>query len=184
VTPTGIAVFGSSEPAPGTPLYETARRLGQGLAGAGYLVVTGGYGGVMEGASRGAHDAGGRTLGVACSVFSERRPNRFLTEVIRAGDLLDRTRELIERADGYVILPGKAGTLAELAWLWALDRAGCLARRPVVLLGDPWSPLIELLERNEMLEASQIRRMRLAQTPEEAVRQLDEALRRSTGRGT
>jgi len=53
-----VAVFGSSEPAAGDPLYEAARRVGSLLAGAGYDVVTGGYGGVMEGASRGAVEAG------------------------------------------------------------------------------------------------------------------------------
>ena len=86
-----------------------------------------------------------------------------------ADDLHDPTRELLERASGYVIPPGKAGTLAELALLWALDRAGCLRGRPVVLLGTDWQPLIDLLERSNMLESSQIRHTRLARTPEEAV---------------
>jgi hypothetical protein len=164
-----IAVFGSSEPQPGDPFYEMARRLGILLARAGFVVVTGGYAGVMEGASRGAREAGGRTLGITCTTFAARAPNPYLTDEVRADDLHDRTRELIERASGYVVLPGRAGTLAELALLWALDRAGCLRGRPVVLLGTDWRPLIDLLERNEMLESSQIRQTRLARTPEEAV---------------
>jgi len=165
----GIAVFGSSEPQPGDPLYETAHRLGSLLARARFVVVTGGYGGVMEAASHGAHEAGGRTLGVTCTTFSAREANPYLTDEVRANDLHDRTRELIERASGYVILPGKAGTLAELALLWALDRAGCLRGRPVVLLGTDWQPLIDLLERSNMLESSQLDHTRLARTPEEAV---------------
>jgi uncharacterized protein (TIGR00725 family) len=164
-----IAVFGSSEPQPGDALYKTAYRLGTLLARARFVVVTGGYGGVMEGASQGAREAGGRTLGITCTTFAARAANPFLTDEVQANDLHDRTRELIERASGYVILPGKAGTLAELALLWALDRAGCLRGRPVVLLGTGWQPLIDLLERSNMLESSQIRHTRLARTPEEAV---------------
>lgn len=164
-----IAVFGSSEARPGEPLYETARRLGALLARARFVVVTGGYGGVMEGASHGAREAGGRTMGITCATFSARDPNPYLTDEMRADDLHDRTRALIERAVGYVILPGKAGTLAELALLWALDRAGCLQGRPVILLGMDWRPLIELLERSKMLESSQILHTHLVRTPEEAL---------------
>jgi uncharacterized protein (TIGR00730 family) len=164
-----IAVFGSSEPQPGDALYKTAYRLGTLLARARFVVVTGGYGGVMAGVSQGAREAGGRTLGITCTTFAARAANPYLTDEVQAHDLHDRTRELIERASGYVILPGKAGTLAELALLWALDRAGCLGGRPVVLLGTGWQPLIDLLERSNMLESSQIRHTHLARTPEEAV---------------
>jgi uncharacterized protein (TIGR00725 family) len=181
-TSTAIAVFGSSEPRPGEESYRTAYRLGRLLARAHYEVITGGYGGVMEGASRGAREAGGRAIGVSCAIFTDREPNAYLTDVVHAADLYERTRELIERAHGYVVLPGKAGTLAELAWLWALQRAGCLEWRPVVLLGSPWNSLIDLLERCDMLEPPQIRATRLARTPEETVEWLAAHLDRPEGR--
>lgn len=53
-----IAVFGSALPLEGSAAYEEARLTGQLLARAGYVVLNGGYGGVMEGASRGAREAG------------------------------------------------------------------------------------------------------------------------------
>jgi uncharacterized protein (TIGR00730 family) len=176
-----IAVFGSSEPRPGDSLYDTAYRLGTLLARARFVVITGGYGGVMEGASHGARDAGGRALGITCATFAAREANPYLTDEIRARDLHDRTRELIERAGGFVVLPGKAGTLAELALLWALERAGCSRGRPVVLLGADWQPLIDLLERSNMLESAQIAHTRLARTPEEAVGLLGAISRRTDG---
>ena len=169
----GIAVFGSSEPLPGDPAYLTAQHLGRLLAQRSWVVVTGGYGGVMEAASRGAREAGGRTLGVTCEIFAEREPNPYLTIRVPTADLFDRTRELIDRSIGYVVLPGKAGTLAELAWLWALDRAGCLEQRPVVLLGSGWESLLDLLEREGMLEPRQIGLTRLASTPEAAVQWME-----------
>ena len=175
----GIAVFGSSEPVEGDPLYEQARRLGRLLAEAGHQVVSGAYGGVMEAASRGAVDAGGRTLGVACEIFDWRSPNDYLSEVLLTSDLFDRTRELVERSRGFVILEGKAGTLAELSFLWALQRAGCLGPRPVVLLGGRWKGLLRHLETEGMLEPSQLESSPVADTPEAAVALLGRVLETS-----
>ncbi len=130
-----VAVFGSADPQEGDSLYELAREVGGCLVAAGYGVVTGGYGGVMEGASRGAAEAGGAAVGVTCANFLGRTPNRFLTETREENDLVARTGALVEAACGYIVLHGKSGTLAELTLVWALHRAGSLGRRPVVLWG-------------------------------------------------
>ncbi len=58
-----VTVFGSSRPKEGDAGYAEARELGYALAAKGFVVCTGGYGGVMESASRGAKDAGGRSKG-------------------------------------------------------------------------------------------------------------------------
>ena len=176
-SPDGIAVFGSSEPAPGDPLYERAFRLARLLAEAGYRVVNGGYGGVMEASTRGARSAGGPVLGVVCSIFKDRQPSAQLTEVVETPDLFSRTRELIRRSAGFVVLDGKAGTLAELTMLWAMHRAGCLYGRPVILLGTRWKGLLEQLERAGMVDSPQLDLVDLVEEPEQAV----EALKRATG---
>ena len=164
-----IAVFGSSEPVPGDALYETARRLGALLADSGWDVVTGGYGGVMEAASRGAGERGGPVCGVLCSIFADRRPNPWVSVPVDTPDLHERTRRLVELSHGYVVLHGKSGTLAELTLLWALHRAGQLGPRPIVLLGEAWAPLLQHLERWGMLEPAQRAVTLLADTPERAV---------------
>ena len=173
-----IAVFGSSEPAPGEPLYEQARELGGLLAGAGFVVVTGGYAGVMEGVSRGARENRGSTLGVICETFGHRTPNRYLDRSISTPDLYLRQKELVERSRGYVVLEGRAGTVSELALLWALHRAGCLGRRPVILLGRYWKEFLNVLQGHGTLERAQLEITRLVNTPREAV----EVLQRSAGR--
>lgn len=175
-TPDGIAVFGSSEPEPGDPLYEQAFELGRRLALAGHRVVNGAYGGVMEAASRGAAEVGGTSLGVACSIFDRRGPNAYLSEVISTPELFSRTRELVEHASGFVVLHGKAGTLAELTLLWALHRAGCLERRPVVLLGGRWGSLLAHLEREDLVDPAQLKLNQVVETPEQAVEALERAL--------
>jgi hypothetical protein len=171
-----IAVFGSSEPTEGHPLYEEARRVGALLAMAGYDVITGGYSGVMEGASRGAVEGGGGAIGVTCTVFSGRDPNRFLTERRETGDLVSRTGALVDAASGYVVLHGKSGTLSELTLLWALHRAGSLGPRPVVLLGDAWRPFLHHLVKGGMIEVDQLAITRVAEGPEDAVGLVDRFL--------
>jgi len=171
-----VAVFGSSEPGPADPLYQLAQRVGELLAGAGYDVITGGYGGVMEGASRGAVEAGGRAVGITCAIFAGRSPNRYLTERCETPDLLSRTGALIGAARGYVVLQGKSGTLAELTLLWALHRAGSLGPRPVILLGDAWRPFLHHLVKGGMIEVEQLAITRVAEGPEDAVSLVDRFL--------
>ena len=171
-----VAVFGSADPPAGDPLYELARRVGQRLAAAGYGVLTGGYGGVMEGASRGASEAGGIAVGVTCASFSGRTPNRFLTETRETPDLVTRTGVLIDAACGYIVLHGKSGTLAELTLVWALHRAGSLGPRPVVLLGDAWRPFLHHLVRGAMIESDQLAITRVADGSEDAVAELERFL--------
>jgi uncharacterized protein (TIGR00730 family) len=171
--PASIAVFGSSEPGEGAPLYEEARRVGALLASAGYGVVRGGYGGVMDGASRGAVESGGTALGVVCDVFGGRPASRHLTETVATPNLFERTRTLVDRSDGFVVLHGKSGTLAELAWLWALHRAGCLGRRPVILLGGGYRSLLRHLVQSGMIESEQFDITRVVDSPEEALQVLE-----------
>jgi len=174
--PSLVAVFGSADPPEGDPLYECARRVGGLLVAAGYGVVTGGYGGVMEGANRGALEAGGASVGITCATFSGRTPNRFLSELREEADLVSRTGTLVRSARGYIVLHGKSGTLAELTLVWALHRAGSLGRRPVVLLGDAWRPFLHHLVRGAMIEDDQLAITRVAVEPEDAVMELDRFL--------
>jgi uncharacterized protein (TIGR00730 family) len=173
-----IAVFGPSSAEPGGAIYENARRAGQLLAERGLALICGGYGGTMEAACRGAQEAGGRTIGVTCEIFRDREPNGYLAEIVPTRDLYERTRELVERAHAYLVLPGSSGTLAEVAFLWALDRAGCLGERPVILLGDAWRPVLRQLTQSCMIEGRRLEITFVVETPEQA---LDELCRRLCG---
>jgi len=147
------------------------------LARSGFLVVNGGYGGVMEAASRGAREAGGRSVGVITAAFSRPPGNPYLDEVHREPDLYSRTRRLIELGHAFIILRGKSGTLAELAFLWALNRGGLLPSTRVVLLGDFWRKVLHCLEDLQMVETEQLQITRIARTPAEAVEMVASFLR-------
>ena len=166
-----ITVFGSSRPAPGSVEYETARQLGAALAGAGFVVATGGYGGTMEGVSRGAREAGGHAIGVTAAVF--RSPaNAWVEEEIRVETWQERLFKLIELGAGYVVLPGGTGTLVELAVVWEWLNKGFLREKPVVILGDYWQPVVSAIPAAELRLNPLLR----AATPEEALSLLRQRL--------
>ena len=144
-----ITVFGSSRPRAGDPQYAAAQSLGAALAAQGFTVCSGGYGGVMEAVSRGAKDAGGRTLGITASFFRA-RVNKWVDEEIRMKTWQERLFELVKRGHGYVVCPGGTGTLVELAVVWEMLNKGAMARRPLVALGEFWQPVIERVREVEL----------------------------------
>ena len=135
-------VFGSSRPSDGEPDYAEARELGWALAAKGFTVCSGGYSGVMEAVSRGAKDAGGRTLGVTSKFFG-RDPNRWVDDVIQVNTWQERLFSLIERANCYVICKGGTGTLVELSVVWEMLNKGVMKRKPCVAIGEFWRPIVE-----------------------------------------
>lgn len=168
--PAPIAVFGSSEPLPGSAAYEEAREIGRLLGEGGFAVINGGYGGVMEASARGARRAGVPTIGVTVAAFTRRsRANPFIDKEFRERDLYDRTRRLIEEAAAFVVLPGRAGTLAEVTFLWALARAGLLGSKPIVLVGPLWRKIVQSLQDLDILGEPELRATSLANSPAEAV---------------
>ncbi len=166
-----ITVFGSSRPEPGSEAYETARRLGELLARAGFTVATGGYGGAMEGVSRGANEARGHVIGVTAEAFRS-AANTWVSEEIRVKTWQERLFKLVELGAGYVVLPGGTGTLVELSVVWEWINKGFLRVKPLVILGDFWLPVVRVIPASE-LRLNPILR---AATPEEAVSRLGEAL--------
>jgi len=137
-----ITVFGSSRPGEGDGDYAEARVLGKALAARGFAVCSGGYGGVMEAASRGAKDAGGKTYGVTAEFFA-RKANAWVDVEVRKKTWAERLFALIEMADGYVVCRGGTGTLVELAVVWEMLNKSVMRDKPVAVLGDFWQPILE-----------------------------------------
>ncbi len=128
-----VALFGSSRAAPGSEAYARALAFGRAIAEEGFALVTGGYGGVMEAASRGAKEAGGLVIGVtAPPVFPGRGgANPFLDLELPSPSLPARIGRMLDLAAAAVALPGGVGTLAEIALAWNLAYVDRLAgRRP------------------------------------------------------
>ncbi len=145
-----MAIFGSSRVEPGSPEWTAAEETGAACARAGLGVVTGGYGGVMEAASKGASLAGVTVVGViAPALFPSRSgANRYVDEVVVAESIAARIDTLTAMALGIIVLPGSIGTAAELLVAWNINdierrRGG--ARKPTVAVGPGWDELARLL---------------------------------------
>jgi uncharacterized protein (TIGR00730 family) len=148
-----ITVFGSSRPREGDTTYIEAMALGAALAESGFIVCSGGYAGVMEAVSRGAKDAGGRTLAVTAKFFAA-KANRWVDDEIRVQTWQDRLFELIRRGHGFIACTGGTGTLVELAVVWEMLNKGVMKKKPLVVLGEFWQPVIERVREVELAHNS------------------------------
>jgi uncharacterized protein (TIGR00730 family) len=148
-----ITVFGSSRPRPGHAHYSEAQELGAQLAAKGFAVCSGGYAGVMEAVSRGAKEAGGRTLAVTAKFFRA-QANQWVDEEIRVDTWQERLFELINRGNGFVVCPGGTGTLVELSVVWEMLNKGVMARKPIVALGGFWRGVVDCVREVELADDS------------------------------
>jgi len=107
-----ISVIGAGDAPAGT--YADAVAVGEALARRGAVVVCGGLGGVMEGACRGAHNAGGASVAIIPGPESG-SANRFATHVVVTDMGHARNALVVQSGAAVVALPGKTGTLSEIA---------------------------------------------------------------------
>lgn len=150
-----VTIFGGSKCPHDSPEYIEAKKLGSLLAEAGFTICTGGYLGVMEAASRGAREAGGRVYGIVMNQFKS-EPNRYLTDKVATDHFYDRLQNLITRSVGFVALRGGMGTVTEVSLVWNKLQTGVLAKRPLVLVGDCWMPVIEAWRENLAVSKSDV----------------------------
>ena len=122
----------------------------------------------MEAASRGAHEAGGRVLGIVMNQFKS-EPNRYLTEKVATPHFYDRLQLLITRSIGFIALRGGMGTVTELSLVWNKLQTGVIGPRPLVLLGDCWRPVVRSWQENLVVSDKDVAALDFASTPEEAV---------------
>ncbi|MFZ5802182.1 MAG: LOG family protein [Candidatus Omnitrophota bacterium] len=141
-----VTVFGSGSARQGSRAYRLAYALGHALAHKGFFVMTGGYGGVMEAAARGAKEAGGRTVAVVIR-GSRARPNAWSREVIIKKTWHQRLLGLIEKTDACVVCDGATGTLTELFTAWEMTNKQLIAK-PILLLGERIRKLVRRLRRD------------------------------------
>jgi uncharacterized protein (TIGR00730 family) len=143
-----------------------------------YVVCTGGGGGIMEAANRGAAEAGGRTVGLNIGLPHEQRPNAYLAPELTFQFHYFFMRKLwfAHLARALVVFPGGYGTLDELAEILTLEQTGKLARRiPIVLYGPAyWKEIIdfEALARHGMIAPQDLELFEFADDPPSALRLL------------
>jgi uncharacterized protein (TIGR00730 family) len=141
-----VTVFGSARTERNDAAYTAARRLGEGLADAGFTVITGGGPGIMEAANRGCQEAGGFSVGCSIELPHEQASNPYLDLDITFRYFFVRKMMFVKYAQGFVIFPGGFGTLDELFESITLVQTGKIEHFPIVLIGsDYWHGLLDWL---------------------------------------
>jgi uncharacterized protein (TIGR00730 family) len=189
-----IVFFGSARLAPDGPLgryYDAARELAALVTTWSknlpshvhrYVVCSGGGGGIMEAANRGASEAGGMTIGLNIGLPYEQQPNPWITRELLFEFHYFFMRKLwfAYMARALVAFPGGFGTLDELTEILTLMQTGKLDRRiPIVLYGsDYWNEIVdfEALVRHGMIDRDDLALFRFADDPATALRLLQEGI--------
>jgi uncharacterized protein (TIGR00730 family) len=162
-----VTIFGGSKCLPDSAEYQDARDLGSRLAEAGFTICTGGYLGIMEAASRGARESGGRVLGIVMNQFRS-EPNRFLTDKVATDHFYDRLQNLITRSVGFVAFKGGMGTVTEISLVWNKLQTRVLDRRPIVLIGDCWKNVVDSWQENLVVSKDDTSLLDFADNAEQA----------------
>ena len=161
-----VTIFGTGRARSGDEIFALAQRTGKLLAESGFAIATGGSGGTMLAAAKGAAEAGGEVTGVTCSAFRS-KANEYISREIDTASLDERLDKLIELGDAFLVLPGGTGTLLELAKVWELQNKGFLSEgKPIIIVGEFWKGLLETIDSDD---AGSSRYIEQASGPKEAI---------------
>lgn len=136
--PQGVTIFGSARLPQNNKYCVMAYRLGGLLAKNGHAVITGGGPGIMEAASHGAYEIGGRTIGLNITLKHEQFPNPFLTDCLTFEYFFARKVSLAMAAKVFVFFPGGFGTMDELSEILCLMQEDKMPKMPVFLIGKAY----------------------------------------------
>lgn len=134
--PQGVTIFGSARLSQDNKYCMMAYELGRMLAENGHAVITGGGPGIMEAASHGAYEIGGRTIGLNITLAHEQHPNPYLTDCLTFEYFFARKVSLAMAAKVFVFFPGGFGTMDELSELLCLMQEKKMPTMPMFLIGE------------------------------------------------
>ena len=176
-----VSIFGSARDKMDSPYYQLAEEIAYLLAKKGYGVITGGGPGIMEAGNKGAHFAGGKSVGLNIDLPHEQRPNPFIEQdkLVNFNYFFVRKVMFMKYSQGYIVLPGGFGTLDELFEAITLIQTHKLVRFPIVLVSKSyWSGLIDWIKDKQLAEGkiseADMDIFKVVDTPQEAVTIIDE----------
>ncbi len=171
----GATFFGTNRQTMDDRFYSEATELASKLAKRGFAIVTGGAGGIMEAANKGAHEAGGASIGLNINLPHEQQNNPYLTDSMSFDHFFVRKTMLAFASEVYIYFPGGFGTLDELFEMLTLVQTKKIQRVPIVIYGrEHWEPLLtqfvkqELLTEDHAIDADDIKLYTLVDTVDEA----------------
>ena len=142
-----VSIFGSARSKPDDKYYKLAQETASEVSKAGFAVITGGGGGIMEAANKGAADAGGKSIGLNIELPMEQIPNKYQNLSLHFRYFFFRKVMFLKYAHGFVVFPGGYGTMDEYFESLVLIQTLKQASFPVILMGSEfWEGLIEWMK--------------------------------------
>ena len=170
-----VSIFGSARTQPDDPHYHRAEEIAALFAKNNFAVITGGGGGIMEAANKGAAEAGGTSVGLNILLPFEQEPNPFANITLDFKYFFIRKVMFIKYANAYIIMPGGFGTLDELFEAVTLIQTHRIKPFPLILVGSEyWNGLIDWIKSHLLAEkrisAEDLEILQVMDDPEEIVK--------------
>ncbi len=154
-----VSIFGSARTKPDDKYYKIAEEIAEKIVAHGYGVITGGGPGIMEAGNKGAHIAGGTSVGLNIELPHEQHDNPY----IDADKSLDfdyffvRKVMFVKYSQGFVVMPGGFGTLDEMFEAMTLIQTKKIEKFPIILVGsDFWAGLLDWIKTTLLQKFSNI----------------------------
>ena len=175
-----VSVFGSARIKPEDSEYLQAEQVAAELVNAGFAVITGGGPGLMEAANKGAHEAGGVSVGLGIELPFEQGMNSYVDLGVNFRYFFVRKTMFVKYSVGFIVLPGGFGTFDELVEAITLVQTGKVRQFPIVLVGTAyWGGLLEWLRstvrERGLVGEHDVDLLHVVDDPAEAVRIVSEA---------
>lgn len=176
-----VSVFGSARTKPDHKYYKLTEEVAKKIVEHGYGIITGGGPGVMEAGNKGAHLAGGTSVGLNIHLPFEQHDNPYIDsdKNINFDYFFVRKVMFVKYSQGFVVMPGGFGTLDELFEAITLIQTHKIDKFPIILVGrDFWGGLIEwvrttLLDSFQNISAGDIDLVQVVDTADEVIEILD-----------
>ena len=175
-----VSIFGSARTPANDPYFKLAETTALKFGEAGFAVITGGGGGIMEAANKGADHAGARSIGLNIDLPMEQTPNPYQNMSLEFRYFFCRKVMFLKYASGFVVFPGGFGTLDELFESLVLIQTLKQAFFPVILMGsDFWKGLIDwvkeqMLQKNQYISPEDLDVFQVMDDPDKAVSRIKE----------
>ena len=152
-----VSFFGSARAKPQEKYYKLAQETAAEVARAGFAIITGGGGGIMEAANKGAAEAGGKSIGLNIELPKEQLPNEYQNMSLHFRYFFCRKVMFLKYAHGFIVFPGGYGTMDEFFESLVLIQTLKQAFFPVILMGSEyWAGLIDWMSRTMLGEHNYI----------------------------
>ena len=176
-----VSIFGSARTKPDHKYYKLAVKVAEKIVEHGYGVITGGGPGIMEAGNKGAHIAGGTSVGLNIELPFEQHDNPYIDsdKSLDFDYFFVRKVMFVKYSQGFVVMPGGFGTLDELFEAITLIQTNKIEKFPIILVGkDFWGGLMDwiketLLTKFSNISATDLDLIHLVDTENEVIEILD-----------